>query len=72
MGKLLDPRAAAREEANREEEEYQTRLRQRRARERQLNRKNWIEYYRKLYLVHSQRASEFARRVEELQNEEEE
>jgi hypothetical protein len=51
--------AAALEEAERRKRELEQRVQ---------NRKGWISYYRKLCLVHEQRASEFKRRIEELES----
>jgi hypothetical protein len=62
-----DERAKANAAAAVEEAERKTRQSKRR----EQNRAEWINNYRRLYLVHARRAEEFARRIKELRGEEE-
>ena len=62
----------AKQAANAEEGAYQARRRSRELQRRRQNKAEWLAYYQRLHLVHKSRADEFARRIAELQREEEE
>jgi hypothetical protein len=66
---FITKRSKAKKQANAEELAYRVEHKKRLAKQQAQRRKEWLMYYRNLYLVHQQRADEFAERIKELQRE---